>query len=237
MARQRHLKNAPIVEALIDLRVNVQPEFDAGEFLKLSKELSDRYPKFKPRKLITGAVGLHAGKPFVQPPEDKGIHGYIFQSTDDKEIAQFRKDGFTFSRLHPYTEWENIFSEASRLWNLFCSKTPVDMITRIAVRYINRLDLPLPMNDFAEYLTAPPKVPKSLPQALSQFLTKIVFQEADITANVIQTLDKSHKPDHVGIILDIDVFKMNSDGFDKETVLSQFGQLRTFKNRIFFSQK
>jgi len=235
MARQRHLNKAPITEAIIDFRVILPSGFEPQEFSNLSVDLSGRYPKNEPRRIITGAFGMEKGKPFIETPEDKGIQGYIYKSEDEKNVVQFRLDGFTFNRLYPYTEWESVLSEAKNLWQLYSSKSKPELITRIAVRYINRLDLQLPIKDFEEYLTAPPKIPASLPQEVSRFLTRIVIHDADITANIIQSLDKSPKPDHVGIILDIDVFKIKEkSGFDKVNVWTEFEKLRELKNRIFF---
>jgi len=235
MATQRRLENAPITEALVDIRVNLPSDFDIKEFLTLSKDLSDRYPRHEERHLIAGSFGVEAGKPIVQAPEDKGIQGYIYKSGDGKNIAQFRIDGFTFSRLNPYSEWETVLSEAKRLWGLYSIKCLPELITRIAVRYINRLDLPLPIEDFADYLTAPPSVPDSLPQGVSQFLTRVVINDADITANIIQTMKSSPEADHIGVILDIDVFKLKEEtGFEESSIWPEFEKLRDFKNRIFF---
>lgn len=234
MAIHRHLRNAPLTEALIDIRVSLPPVFDPKDFLSLSKDISDKYPKSEPRQLFTAAFGVEAGKPFTQATESKGIHGYICKSEDGKDVVQFRIDGFTFSRLNPYSEWEAVLSEAKRLWGLYSIKCSPELITRIAVRYINRLDLPLPIKDFADYLTAPPLVPDSLPQGVSQFLTRVVIHDADITANIVQTMKSSPKLDHIGVILDIDVFKLKETGFEESSIWPEFEELRDFKNRIFF---
>ena len=234
MAIHRHLKNAPLTEALIDIRVGLPPVFDQKDFISLSKDISDKYTKSEPRQRFTATFGVEAGKPFTQATESKGIHGYICKSEDGKDVVQFRIDGFTFSRLNPYSEWETVLSEAKRLWGLYSIKCLPELITRIAVRYINRLDLPLPIKDFADYLTAPPLVPDSLPQGVSQFLTRVVVHDADITANIIQTMKSSPKPDHIGVILDIDVFNLKEDGFEESSIWPEFEKLRDFKNRIFF---
>lgn len=234
MAKQRYLRNAPIIEAIIDFRVKLPSGFNPEDFLSLSREVSDRYPKNEPRRIFTGAFGIKEDKPFIEKPEMKGIQGYIYKSEDERNIAQFRIDGFTFSRLDPYTEWESVLSEAKSLWEIYSSKSLPELISRIAVRYINRLDLPLPMQGFEKYLTAPPPIPESLPQETSQFLTKIVIHEADITANIIQALTKSPKPEHIGVILDIDVYRADKLGIDESSVWSEFARLREMKNRIFF---
>ncbi len=234
MATHRHLKNAPLTEALIDIRVSLPSIFDPKDFLSLSNDISEKYTKNEPRQLFTAACGVEEGKPFTQPIESKGIHGYICKSEDGKDIVQLRIDGFTFSRLNPYSEWETVLLEAKRLWGLYSIKCLPELITRIAVRYINRLDLPLPMGDFAEYLTAPPLVPDSLPQGVSQFLTRVVIHDADITANVVQTMKSSPKASHIGVILDIDVFKLKETGFEESSIWPEFEKLRDLKDRIFF---
>ncbi len=233
MVRHRHLKNVPIVEAIIDIRVKNPSSFGVTDFLSLKEDLKKDYPIMEDRRLVE-VEGKIEGKQIEQTIIDKGITGYFFKTSDSKNVAQFRIDGFTFSRLNPYSEWATVLSEAKRLWGLYSIKCLPEVITRIAVRYINRLDLPLPIKDFADYLTAPPLVPDSLPQGVSQFLTRVVIHDADITANIIQTMQSSTKADHIGVILDIDVFNLKETGFEESSIWPEFEKLRDFKNRIFF---
>ena len=234
MAKHRQLKNAPIVEAIIDLRVKNPSSFGVADFLSLKEDLKKEYPIVEDRRLVE-VGGKIEGKQIEQTIIDKGITGYFFKTSDSKNVAQFRIDGFTFSRLNPYSEWETVLSEAKRLWGLYSIKCLPELITKIAVRYINRLDLPLPIEDFAEYLKAPPLVPESLPQGVSQFLTRVVIHDADITANIVQTMKSSPKADHIEVILDIDVFNLKeTDGFEESSIWPEFEKLRDFKNRIFF---
>ncbi len=234
MARQRHLRNAPITEAIIDFRVKLPDGFDTKKFLEATADLNASYPKNEPRSIFTGAFGIDKGKPFIETPKVEGIQGYFFKSEDEKNIAQFRVDGFSFNRLHPYTEWGNILSEANRLWGLYYSIASPEIVKRIAVRYINRLDIKFPIKDFNEYLTAPPSIPPLLPQGISQFLNRMVIHEGDKTINLVQAMEPITETKKIGIILDIDVFKVNEAGFELEDIWSEFAQLRELKNRVFF---
>jgi uncharacterized protein (TIGR04255 family) len=235
MAKQRHLNNAPIVEAIIDFRVRLSSSFDIKELSTLKETLLDNYPKMTERRQFAGGIEIK-DKHFQQTFEDKGLHGYFFSSNDDKNVAQFRIDGLSFSRLHPYTEWETVFAEAKRLWMLYVAKTSPELVTRIAVRYINQMNIPMPIEDFADYLTAPPTVPDTLPQALRHFMTRVVVydEEQEISANIIQALQKGAKPDYVTIALDIDVYKQLESGFEDSEIWPIFEQLRKLKNQIFF---
>jgi len=236
MAEPRHLNNAPIREAIIDFRVKLPSEFRVSEFLSLKEQIGDRFPKFKERRLFKGEFKIAPGKPISTTTEEQGLHGYFFITDDEKKIAQFRIDGFTFSRLKPYTYWEEIFNEAKDLWALYVDAANPQSVTRIAVRYINQLDIPLPITDFSTFLTAPPNIPDSLSCVISGFLTKITtdFPELDIKANVIQALEKSKEANHISLILDIDVYKSQDFSLDSQDLWSFFEQFHELKNRIFF---
>jgi len=235
MAKQRHLTKAPIVEAIIDFRVKLPSDYNVENFLSLKKKLAKDYPKVEERLAFESGLVVK-DKQVEQILKDRGLQGYFFKSSDGKNVAQFRQDGFTFSRLSPYTDWQTISAQAKTLWELYVKVATPELITRLATRYINRMDLPLPMNDFRQYLTAPPTIPESLPQGVSHYLTRLTIRdrETDMVAHVIQALEKSSKPDHIAIILDIDVFRQMDFGFTESGIWPTFEQLHDFKNRIFF---
>jgi uncharacterized protein (TIGR04255 family) len=237
MARRRHLKNAPIVEAIVDFRVKLPDKFEVKSFTSIKKRLGNRYPKMEERREFEAGVRIK-DKRVEHMVEEKGLQGYFFKSPDGKNVAQFRKDGFTFSRLKPYTNWQDVLTEAKKLWRLYMDRTFPDLVvTRIAVRYINQLDIPLPIKDLKEYLKTPPAIPQNVPQELYQFLTRVTIRDPkfDIMAHIIQALERSSKRDCVTIILDIDVFKQKESGFVELEIWQTFEQLRDLKNRIFFS--
>ena len=236
MAKQRHLKNAPITEAIIDFRTKLPSIFDAKEFLSLTEKFRERFPKTQERRLIKHISKINGGEP-PPPITDEGIHGYFFKPEDEKKVVQFRIDGFTFSLLKPYTKWENFRNEAKDLWKFYVDITHPEALTRIALRYINHMDVPLPITNFSEYLTAPPNVPENLPGGISGFLSKIVISDPDvnISANIIQAIEKSTKPNNVTIILDIDAYKLSEFYVNNSDIWSIFEKLHESKNKIFFN--
>lgn len=236
MARKRHLSNAPISEAVIDFRVKLPLKFDLERFSSLEEVLGPAYPNKETKWEYAGEVQFVKGQ-LQQAIQHANLTGYIYRSGDGKDVAQFRRDGFTFSRLRPYSEWETVLTEAKRLWRLYADRASPEMvITRLAVRYINELNIPLPIHDFADYLTAPPTIPENLPQAVRHFMTRVVIcdEASDIQANIIQALQKGKKPEEAIIILDIDVYKEQETGFEESTIWPTFEQLRQLKNDIFF---
>jgi uncharacterized protein (TIGR04255 family) len=236
MATPRHLAHAPITEAIIDCRIKAPVGFKVDSFQSLKAKVGDDYPIVGERRGFEAEVRFEGGQ-LSQSAKQRGMVGLIFRSKGGENVTQFRIDGFTFSRLSPYTSWENIFPEAFRLWKMYVDIVAPDFITRIAVRYINRLRIPLPLGDFSEYLCSPPVVPPGLPRQVATFLTRIVIPELDFSADatITQALERPADPNFVTIILDIDVYRGRQYEVDDEKMRSEFEELRQLKNRIFFS--
>jgi uncharacterized protein (TIGR04255 family) len=94
----------------------------------------------------------------------------------------------------------------------------------------------MPIKDFDEYLVCPPRVPDELPQGVSSFLTRVIIHEPSIEANAVITQAlESVVGDVVPIILDIDVFKLRTEGMEENDIWSTLENLRIFKNRIFLA--
>ena len=91
--------------------------------------------------------------------------------------------------------------------------------------------------EFADYLTAPPQVPESLPQAIHSFLNRVMFQDPESGgfALVTQALESIDFDANIApIILDIDVFKASETIFDDIEAWELLEKFRLFKNKIFF---
>jgi uncharacterized protein (TIGR04255 family) len=240
MAAPTHLRNAPITEAVIDLRVRTSVDLDVQRFAELRLKLGQQYSSAKAITLFE--LGIQQPQPGA-PLEGRGVlHGcigYRYESLDGKYIAQFRRDGFTFSRLAPYTKWEEIFTEASRLYRFFVEVGSVEEVTRVATRYINRLWLPQPeAKNLSLFLTTPPRIPPKVSARLTGFLTQIQFQdlETQISGTITQTVQPAvGSLNKISVILDLDAFELKTSSPEPDQVLERFADLRSVKNKYFFA--
>ena len=236
MAVQRHLSKAPIKEALIDLQFEPIVELQPLEaFADASKGKFDRIVK-----LWETSIGFEIAKGGDSTTSSaKEIIGFRLDSDARKHVVQARTNGFTFSRLAPYEDWEEICGAAREVWKEFVTVVKPRIVARAAVRYINSMPLPLPMNDFSEYLAAAPQIPATLPQGLSAFVQRVVMVDAasGAVAIVTQALEEplaGTQPSAVTVFLDIDCFRVKQVAPDADTLWSTLDELRDFKNRIFF---
>lgn len=237
MVAPRHLSRAPITEAIIHLRVKLPPEIDNSRLLAYHDLIKEEYPTSNPRIARRFKVEVPGGaEPAKTEVEEAGVVGYLLYSRDGKQVIQAHLDLFAFSRLHPYESWERVRDEAKRLWTIFIAVVSPLAIKRVALRYINRLEIPQDMKDFNEYLTAPPNLPSALPQAVSGFLTRIVVHEQELkaTAVITQALEPPTNPKTVPVLLDIDVFREADYDPKGDELWNYLDQLRVFKNKTFF---
>lgn len=232
-----HLSNAPIVEAVIDFRVKLSSDFKLDAFHPLRSKLSEDYPGFEEQQLIEQKIEQEPGQPMQFSTRVSGIHGHRLLSKDGKNVVQLRRDGFTFSRLNPYTEWEEVFGETWRLWCMYVETAKPLEVSRIAVRYINRLLLPLPFSNPEEYLKAPPLTAEGWPSDMNTFLSRVVMHdpESETLVNVIQALEpQAPGRNSVTLLFDIDAYQDVSLPADDVTMRGRFAELREMKNRVFF---
>ena len=238
MSNYPHLDRAPITEALVDFRVKLPERMNLAKLASIHEAISSDYPSKKERMRMEGEINVKEGK-FIT--KTTLVDGYIYRSKDEKQVVQSRLDGFTFSRLKPYQDWERLRQEAFRLWKLYSDIATPEAITRVALRYINTMEIPLPIHDFSEYLTFPPMIPKNLPQEINNFLIRYAFHHPGFAADGIVT--QTLKPIMGGgthgflpIILDIDVFTVPSGSNQtNEKIWEIIDRLRNFKNLIFYS--
>ena len=236
MTEPEHFPNAPIVEALLDIAVVLPETVDQEKLASFQERLGKRYPNKQVRHSWSAEVQLRPGA----LPETRGTAtgvGYLFTSQDGKQVVQVRKDGFSFSRLKPYEKWDLFSQEARGLWSQYVSTLKPTKVIRAALRFINRIELPLPFADFKEYLLTTPEIAPGLPQSLSSFFFRVVIpdERAKALAIITETIEEAEvTKGKLPVIFDIDVFRTGSFPTDAEKLWPMFAELRELKDRIFF---
>lgn len=236
MVQFRTFPKAPITEAVLDISVALPNDFDIKNFMPFHDAIRDRFEKRQERRMVVGQ--LKFSPECIEPVEQQksSLQGYLFSSEAEKKIIQFRIDGFTFNKLKPYENWENFRDEGKQFWENYREIAVPTKIQRISLRYINRIELPLPFDDFGEYIQTNPQIAPSLPQSVAGFFMRIEVPNPDIGAIAIIN-EKMEPPSPDGklpIILDIDVLKKHQYATDQE-MWEDFEKLRNFKNDIFFN--
>lgn len=233
-----HLPHAPIIEAVIEVRVRAEVPWEEEAIQAQIKAQLPDYPQVDSHREVRQEVKLAPGQESQQTLLDLGWKGLRLRSSDNLHIAQFNRDGFVFSRLPPYESWEQLVSEGMRLWGIHREIARPAEVQRLGLRFINRILLPPKYMDFEDYLKAPPKVPNGLDLPFYSFFHKetLAVTGHPYAINIIRTIQPPQPPEHdrIGIILDNDVFTMEPFEFQQEILERRLAEMRWLKNKAFF---
>lgn len=223
---------APITEALIDIQVTLPSGATVADLANVGIGEDTGYPHRRNRFAIQGEIAI--GEQIGTAARQTHV-GYDFLSRDERQIVQVRLNGFTLSRLAPYDRWKTFREEAHRLWTLYRAVAEPASIDRVAVRYINRLNLPYPMEDLKDYLRTVPEVSSDLPQGLSGYLMQLAIPQEDIKADLLlnEALLPPPSPNMASVLLDIDLFRNLKDSIEEDELWGLLDQLRVRKNDVF----
>ena len=231
-----NLSKAPIVEGLIDIQVRQRPEFTFEKLTTFVDRYKGTYPSVKEAQHFQAAIKLESGKSPSQEVQSTKA-GFRLERQSPPFVVLARVNGITISRLAPYDTWEDLSQEAGELWKAYCEISKPETVTRVATRFVNRIELPIAGLDFDDYLAAAPKVPKGLPQILTHFMSRLVIPDEDSGSDIaIAQAFESVNPlaQKVAIILDIDVFKEVDLPFDSPEIWNTLNTMRNLKNQAFF---
>ena len=229
----------PVREALIDIQIDRLPAEIVPKLGQLQTQLLPKYPIKKIRHEWVGTFEFGPAD-VITAPKTQGVFGYLFESSDKKQMVQFRRDGFTFNQLKPdpnesWPGWEVVRTEAKRSWDMYVELTHPPEVTRLAVRYVNQIVIRGDYIELDEYLTAGPGIPKGLPQKLDRFFSRVEFTIPDANAKAIVTQAPAPPlfPNTVTITLDIDVLRQERIPLNNQTIWPTLDQFRDLKNSIF----
>lgn len=235
MARVRHLRRAPITEAIVDFRIMPSANFQPQSLLRAPALAGPDYPKVQLPQAREARVDFRGGTAEASV-RDLGFMGIRVKAQDEKTIAQFRPDGFTLNRLKPYTSWEQISVEALRLWAIYLDLTKPQSVTRLALRYVNHLNLPGPVADLAEYIVEAPRLPGTTPGIITTFrsLLTLEYPGGQMKANVHRAIETSIETSGPSLLFDIDVYRPGPIDVSGNVLPEFLLGLRDYKNHIFF---
>ena len=231
MSSWPHLASPPIVEGLIDIRVEPIGDTSVDRLKAAADTLAPEYPSRHELRRFSGQFNLGLEASASIDIQENSTVGFGMQSADELWVTQLRLDGLTVSRARPYTSWQDLRTTAERLWSIFHSNTQYSKISRLAVRFVNSIPLP-PGERIDRTLKLALLWPQPLPQSVAEFLVRVVVPFEEQQCIALTTLSTQNGSSTC--VLDIDVFSERTNGFAEDEMWNVLDQLRDVKNRIFF---
>ena len=227
--------HAPIAEAVFDIRVD---ELDPAVLARIGSYVDVGYPNRE--EGVPSGVEIEHSPLGMATKSVRKMNGFRFTSKDGKQIVQMRSDGFTFSRLAPYEDWQVFYAESRRLWLDYVRLTGKIHLRRAALRYINQIQVPAGQVRIDDYLRTRPEISPDMPDVTSGYFMSLDIPLPDFGAKsqIVQTVLASEDGNGGFLVLDIDVFcPLGREEFTDRTEMQGldeiFSKLREAKNLVF----
>lgn len=232
-----HLSKAPIVEAVIDFRALPTVPCDQAQFETFFKSEFKDFPQVQVHNQVNYQLNA---KPDGQPEPVQATsnwHGLVFHSADKRKVVQCQRDGFVFSRVQSYDDWDVFAGEALSLWGKYAALTKPIEIQRVGVRFINRIVTRADWKNVQDYLLNAPQAMGAGSLPLVGFLHNNTYfvPEKNYLINLNLALQPADGVNPVpAIIVDADVFTTNPMGLADGMLEIKLAEMRWLKNKVFF---
>ena len=226
-------RNAPIVEATIDLTARHRPVLKVADLDRYGALGASAFPKHDRRRPLVTSLTTGEDSPGLKSSRSDVVE---FRSDDDKYIAQVRRDGFAFTRLSPYTSWNDFSEQTLSAWSIYASTFNPKHVTNISLRYFNRIVLPNAVR-VKDYFRTRVIFPSSLPQnVIDNFFAFTLAPVRSMRGSVSFFIDHSSPgSDDIRVVFNIIVdTPLNLELKTNAEILRTLNKLRAFKNKIFF---
>jgi uncharacterized protein (TIGR04255 family) len=224
----------PITEAAVEFRLPstlAQPKVE-----KAAKKLGKCYELSEEEHVSEFRIEAKTGK--VQGGKPEWL-GRKLSSKDRTDVLLLRKGSLIFSRLAPYQGWPDFRARIRRDWEAWVKATGASAISRIGMRYINRLDIPVGSEDVVnvdQYLNVGPRFPDISPLPMAGFSMQVrrplAADQLDLILNT-GTVVPPPVPGYASLTLDIDLSRSRDLPKDGPELWTLLDTMRSHKNRVF----
>lgn len=237
---RRHYRNAPIVEMVLEIAVELSPrppEIDLRRFGEREKGFTFENELHQ----FESQFDFDASKPVLAASAStrQELLGYQFRNSADNRIITVRFNGLSFSKLQPYSSWDEVRPEAEAVWARYAQTFPIQRILSLGVRYINRLDLPLPVENLKDWVLTGPDIAPGISQEIAGFTMELQLPQRDLgrtLATVRQAVVVPARKGVVSIALDIDLRRqLDATPADSASLWTLIRDLHDRENVIFES--
>jgi uncharacterized protein (TIGR04255 family) len=231
---------APIAEAIIDVHASFETAPSLRDLEILCQAYKDRLPLIN----VINSFALKLAANFSPDSPDAALQsnatttqlGYRLSSANNDRVLQVRSLGMAYSHLPPYSDWETFLGEMRALWNSYSSALNVVSVTRLAVRFINRIPIATG-TDVDEYVQLGPRIPVDVSKDFVGYFMQLVLpvnQLGPEFRTIVNTgVEPGTSPTVSALVLDIDVFCEKVIPIQSDQMWETLELLRAHKNRVF----
>jgi uncharacterized protein (TIGR04255 family) len=202
---RRQYDRPPIQEALCELKFE-GATWAFGSPAALYERLQSEYPA-EPVQVMASALRVSGdGGPSLQVEQQEPRTR--FASADGQRLVVAGRDTISVHVLTAYPGWEAFRDAIERAIGVYREVAQPESVSRIGIRYINRIQIDQPTVDLEDYFVHPPNSPDELDLGIGSFFMRIDCTSPDEPIRLVQTFGSADSsPSVVAFILDLDTIR------------------------------
>lgn len=258
-----HYAKPPIVEAVIEIQFD--GDFPEDDREKIAKIFSVSHPI---RGVLQNIYIDSSSSNGIPKPPTLEMAGIRLSSLQQSEVLNLvskpslarptvgqgggvpQSSSISAAQLAPYCDWESLEAQFKSVWRASRKQLRRRHLSRVGVRFINRIDIPGTISDFKKWISCLPNIPSIKPASwnlldslhqldnpvsptLGSFASHAILMlgtvspinwavQANLAANIVQ----SPIIGHTGINLDLDIYA----GQLQEDIVNKVPSQLTFDN-------
>jgi uncharacterized protein (TIGR04255 family) len=222
----------PITEAVIQIAFNTPTE--SSDLAKADSQFARLYPHHQDAVTRKFEFDVTAAPTATVRNEERGHR----RTTDDQtQIVILWPSSFVFSQLAPYPGWAEFFGRFDRDWSLWKKVMGYCRISRVGVRYINRIDIPIaggPVIEHEKFLNIYPHLPEQF-ELVSAYGVQVQLAAPDIEGKIIINSSSVPSPllGHSSFIFDQDIAREHAVPQNDEGLYNLLEEIHMKKNAVF----
>jgi len=228
-------KKAPAVEVMYNIRTALPEPLDVQRFLDAVKTaFPDAFAEHQVFNAVQGAFTVKS-----DGTADSNVRmdaaGYRFVTADKHFVAHYLMQGLVLNYLPPYPGYEAAMEQLKAHWAIYKEVVGDVPMTALSLRYIDRIDIPLPTNevlDLNDYFPIAGKMPDGLAAHHCYQQHWLNDPTSDIRARVIWS-SLENKPGHFSFALDTEAILDPANISDPAEAWTRFDHLHAWCWHVF----
>lgn len=213
-AERRRYKNPPIEEALVEFHFAAGHEWDLTIPGKLHERVKAEYPTSRQQMMVPPIPG------FALPP---GIGRVQLVGPDATRLLSLGPNVLSVNVLRPYEGWELFRPRIERALRAYLEVSGAEKVSRIGLRYINRIAFTSEPVEITEYFEGGPPSPNGLPERVGGFVHRSEYGFDD-GVKLVVTFASIPGPIN-SFLLDLDVIWESAEALDFDAAIVKVEEL------------
>jgi len=205
-----------IQEAIIEIGFSLPPEqlVDPQFFGNFFVEVKDEFPNLQPAPIQPMFNIQFGGTPGAPIPVATVMR---YQHKSSPILLQLSNSRIVINVLPLYPGWETVLSKIEYAWVRLVKVLSPEVVTRIALRYINRIERKDPGETLSRWLNPTDYVPKGVLSSESGFLLSQIRSRIDDVNRIGVVLSEDLQPGSFGAFI-FDIERIAEQAVEPTTV-------------------